>query len=92
MREAGLILVMLGTVIFGYFQMRQLDRFLEKHGKADGKEQAAKEQAAKEPDCVMFTEELSDEELLKEVRDFRRKHADTRILLYYSPDTSRRKA
>ena len=32
------------------------------------------------------------EELLKEVKDFRRKYADTRIVLYHSPDTKRRKA
>ena len=86
-REAGLILIMLGAVIFGYIQMKQLDRFLEKNRKS-----VEKDLTAREPDCVMLTEEVSDEELLKEVKDFRRKYADTRIVLYHSPDTKRRKA
>ena len=86
-REAGLILIMLGAVIFGYIQMKQLDRFLEKNRKS-----VEEDLTAREPDCVMLTEEVSDEELLKEVKDFRRKYADTRIVLYHSPDTKRRKA
>ena len=86
-REAGLILIMLGAVIFGYIQMKQLDRFLEKNRKS-----VEKDLTAREHDCVMLTEEVSDEELLKEVKDFRRKYADTRIVLYHSPDTKRRKA
>ena len=32
-REAGLILIMLGAVIFGYIQMKQLDRFLYENQK-----------------------------------------------------------
>ncbi len=80
--EILLILSVLGVFVFGYFLIARLDKFLDEKRKT-----IAKENEKKEPSCVMLTEEMSDEEVADEVRRFREKHENTRIVLYDITDT-----
>ncbi len=82
MKEAILIIAVLGAFVYGYFLMAKLDTFLDENRKA-----IKKENEKKEPSCVMLTEELSEEEIVEEVRRFKTKHERTRIMLYDSSDT-----
>ncbi len=83
MRDILLILTVLSVFVFGYFVMARLDKFLNENRKA-----IEKETEKKEPSCVMLTEELSEEEIAEEVRRFRKKHENTRIVLYDSTHTA----
>ncbi|MBP3411973.1 MAG: hypothetical protein J6K89_01805 [Oscillospiraceae bacterium] len=82
MRDIILILSVLGVFAYGYFLMVRLDRFLDENRKA-----IEKETEKTEPSYVMLTEEMSEEEMVEEVRRFRKKHESTRIVLYDSSDT-----
>ncbi len=82
MKEALLLICVLGIFVFGFFQMARLDKFLNENRKS-----IEKENEKKESDCVMLTEELSDEEIIKEVRRFHRKHGVTKIMLCEWRDT-----
>lgn len=81
-RDIILIISVLGVFVFGYFLMARLDKFLEENRKA-----IEKEEEKKEPSCVMLTEEMSDEDIVEEVKKFRETHKGTRIILYDSSDT-----
>lgn len=81
-RDIILIISVLGVFVFGYFLMKRLDQFLDENRKA-----IEKENERKEPSCVMLTEEMSDEEIAREVKQFREKHAGIRIVLFDSADT-----
>ena len=81
-RDIILIISVLGTIVFGYFLMTRLDKFLDENRKA-----IEKEEEKKKPSCVMLTEEMSDEDIAEEVRKFRQTHECTRIILYDSSDT-----
>ncbi|MBE6672742.1 MAG: hypothetical protein E7599_04395 [Ruminococcaceae bacterium] len=81
-RDSILIISVLGTLVFGYFLMARLDKYLDENRKA-----IEKEEEKKEPSCVMLTEEMSDEDIAEEVRKFRETHEGTRIILYDSSDT-----
>ena len=81
-RDILLILCVLGVFVFGFFLMARLDKFLDENRKA-----IEKENEKREPSCVMLTEEMSDEEIVTEVKRFRDKHIGARIVLYDSTDT-----
>ena len=81
-RDIALAISVLGVFVFGFFLMIRLDKFLEENRKA-----IEKEEEKKEPTCVMLTEEMSDEEIVQEIRRFRETHEGTRIILYDSSDT-----
>ena len=81
-RDIILIISVLCVFVFGYFLMARLDKFLEENRKA-----IEKEEEKKEPSCVMLTEEMSDEDIVEEVKKFRETHKGTRIILYDSSDT-----
>ncbi len=81
MKEAILIIAVLGIFAYGYFLMGKLDKFLEENRKA-----IEKESEKKEPSCVMLTDELSNEEITKEIQLYREKYGDIKILLYNYSD------
>ena len=74
-----LILAMSGVFAFGYYLMTKLDKFLDENRKA-----IEKETESREPSCVMLTDSLTDEEILEEIRRFRKLHEDINVLLYDS--------
>lgn len=76
-----LLVSVFGMLGFGFFLMTRLDRFLEENGKTD-----EKENGTKEPSCVMLTGNMSDEEIVTEIRNFREKHESSRIVLYDGAD------
>ncbi len=82
MKEVLLIIIVLGAFVYGYFLMGRLDKFLEENRKA-----IEKESEKKEPSCVMLTEDVSEEELMEEVRRFRKKHKGAKVMLYDNTDT-----
>lgn len=81
MKEILMIIAVLSVFVYGYFLMAKLDQFLEENHKA-----ITKENEKREPTCVMLSKELSEDEIVEEVRRFRRKHESIRIMLYDSSD------
>ncbi len=81
-RDIILIISVLCVFVFGYFLMARLDKFLDENRKA-----IEKEEEKKEPSCVMLTEDMSDEDIVEEIKKFREAHEKTRIVLYDSSDT-----
>ena len=77
-----LILSMSGVFGFGFYLMTKLDKFLDANRKA-----IEKENESREPFCVMLTNSLTDEEILEEIRRFRKLHEDINVLLYDSSHT-----
>ena len=77
-----LILAMSGVFGFGFYLMTKLDKFLDENRKA-----IEEENESREPSCVMLTNSLTDEEILEEIRRFRKHHEDINVLLYDSPHT-----
>lgn len=76
MKDIILMVAVLVAFGFGYFLMIRLDRFLDEN------RTAIKSETQKNvPSCVMLTEELSEEELVEEIRCFRETHKDAYILL-----------
>ena len=76
MKDIILVAAVLGAFGFGYFLMIRLDRFLDENRNA-----IKSATQKKEPSCVMLTEELSEEELVEEIRCFREAHKGGYILL-----------
>lgn len=77
-----LILAMSGVFEFGFHLMTKLDKFLDENRKA-----IEKENESREPSCVMLTNSLTDEEILEEIRRFRKRHEGINVLLYDSSHT-----
>lgn len=67
--------------IYGYILMRNLDGFLVKNAK-----KLNQKITQQSPSYVMLTGELTLDEITEEIRNFKEKHEDVRILLYDSSD------
>lgn len=81
MREVLLVLAVLLLVGYVYFLMRKLDRFLSENRKS------IEEKSGKtEPSRIMLTNDLSDEEILNEIRQFCVKHKNARIVIFDDMD------
>jgi len=76
MKDIILMAAVLVAFGFGYFLMIRLDRFLD-----ENRNTIKSATQKKEPSCVMLTEELSEEDLVEEIRCFREAHKDAYILL-----------
>lgn len=67
----GLVLIVIGApciFAFGGYLMKRLDDFLGENT------QENQEEKTEEPSCIMLTGEMTDEEMLQEIRDFCGKH------------------
>lgn len=74
-----LVMIIIGVpciFAFGAYLMKRLDDFLEENYREN-----QEEQKTEEPSCVMLTEELTDEEMIREIRDFCGSHEEARIFL-----------
>ena len=81
MREVLLVLAVLLLFGYVYFLMRKLDRFLSENRKS------IEEKSGKtEPSRIMLTNDLSDEEILNEIRQFCVKHKNARIVIFDDMD------
>ena len=76
-RDIILVVSVLTVMVFGFFIMKRLDKFLDENRKRI--EQNKKEKA---PSCVMLTTDMTDEELVKNIRTYEKQHGDAYITLY----------
>ena len=54
-RDIILIVAVLGVMVFGFFVMKRLDKFLDENRK-----RIEQEEKKKEPSCVMLTTDMTD--------------------------------
>ncbi len=80
MKDFLLILIIVAALAGGYFVMGWIDRFLA--SSCRNEPSAYQKQA---PSCIMLTDRLSDEELIRSVRQFAKQHGPTCIILQHSP-------
>ena len=80
-RDIILAVAVLGVMVFGFFVMKRLDKFLDENRK-----RIEQEEKEKEPSCVMLTTDMTDEELIKNIRTYEKKRGDAYITLYQDED------
>ena len=76
-RNIILVVAVLGVMVFGFFVMKRLDKFLDENRK-----RIEQEEKEKEPSCVMHATDMTDEELIKNIRTYEKKRGDAYITLY----------
>ena len=80
-RDIILVVAVLGVMIFGFFVMKRLDKFLDENRK-----RIEQEEKEKEPSCVMLTTDMTDEELINNIRTYEKNRGDAYITLYQDED------
>ena len=80
-RNIILVVAVLGVMVFGFFVMKRLDKFLDENRK-----RIEQEEKEKEPSCVMLTTDMTDEELIKNIRTYEKQRGDAYITLYQDED------
>ena len=80
-RDIILAVAVLGVMVFGFFVMKRLDKFLDENRK-----RMEQEEKEKEPSCVMLTTDMTDEELIKNIRTYEKRRGDAYITLYQDED------
>ena len=80
-RDIILVVAVLGVMVFGFFVMKRLDKFLDENRK-----RIEQEEKEKEPSCIMLTTDMTDEELIKNIRTYEKKRGDAYITLYQDED------
>ena len=80
-RDIILVVAGLGVMVFGLFVMKRLDKFLDENRK-----RIEQEEKEKEPSCVMLTTDMTDEELIKNIRTYEKQRGDAYITLYQDED------
>lgn len=78
-RDIILLLAVFAMFAFGFCLMTKLDKFLNENRKA-----IEKENESCEPTCVMLSKNLTEEEVVEEIRKFRSAHEEACIVLYDS--------
>ena len=80
-RDIILVVAVLGVMVFGFFVMKRLDKFLDENRK-----RIEQEEKEKEPSCVMLTTDMTDEELIKNIRTYEKQRGEAYITLYQDED------
>ena len=80
-RDIILVVAVLGVMVFGFFVMKRLDKFLDENRK-----RIEQEKKEKEPSCVMLTTDMTDEELIKNIRTYEKQRGDAYITIYQDED------
>ena len=80
-RDIILVVAVLGVMVFGFFVMKRLDKFLDENRK-----RIEQEEKEKEPSCVMLTTDMTDEELIKNIRIYEKQRGDAYITIYQDED------
>ena len=76
-RDIILVVAVLGVMVFGFFVMKRLDKFLDENRK-----RIEQEEKEKEPSFIMLTTDMTDEELIKNIRTYEKQRGDAYITLY----------
>lgn len=77
-----IIVSLSGVMILGFFVMKRFDKFLERNKNA-----VEEEMKKQEPHYIIFDADNSEEDIIKEIEKFRKKHTKTKIVVYDSDDT-----
>ena len=80
-RDIILVVAVLGVMVFGFFAMKRLDKFLD-----ENRIRIEQEEKEKEPSCIMLTTDITDEELIKNIRTYEKRRGDAYITLYQDED------
>ena len=80
-RDIILVVAVLGVMVFGFFVIKRLDKFLDENRK-----HIEQEEKEKEPSCVMLTTDMTDEELIKNIRTYEKQRGNAYITLYQDED------
>ena len=80
-RDIILVVAVLGVMVFGFFVLKRLDKFLDENRK-----RIEQEEKEKEPSCVMLTTDMTDEELIKNIRTYEKQRGDAYITFYQDED------
>ena len=80
-RDIILVVAVLGVMVFGFFVMKRLDKFLDENRK-----RIEQEEKEKEPSCIMLTTDMTDEELIKNIRTYEKQRGDAYITIYQDED------
>ena len=80
-RDIILVVAVLGVMVFGFLVMKRLDKFLDENRK-----RIEQEEKEKETSCIMLTTDMTDEELIKNIRTYEKKRGDAYITLYQDED------
>ena len=80
-RDIILVVSVLGVMVFGFSIMKRLDKFLNENRK-----RIEQEEKEKEPRCIMLTTDMTDEELIKNIRTYEKQHGNAHIILYQDED------
>ena len=80
-RDIILVVAVLGAMVFGFFVMKRIDKFLDENRK-----RIEQEEKEKEPSCVMLTTDMTDEELIKNIRTYEKQRGYAYIALYQDED------
>ncbi|MBQ7872852.1 MAG: hypothetical protein IJ360_02640 [Clostridia bacterium] len=80
-RDIILVVAVLGVMVFGFFVMKRLDKFLDENRK-----RIEQEEKEKEPSCVMLATDMTDEELIRNIRTYKKQRGDAYITLYQDED------
>ena len=64
-RDIVLAVAVLGVMVLGFFAMKRLDKFLDENRK-----RIEQEEKEKEPQCIMLTTDMTDEEIIKNIRTY----------------------
>ena len=80
-RDIILVVAVLGVMVFGFFVTKRLDKFLDENRK-----RIEQEEKKKEPSCVMLTTDMTDEELIKNIRTYEKQRGNAYITLYQNED------
>ena len=80
-RDIILVVEVLGVMVFGFFVIKRLDKFLDENRK-----RIEQEEKEKEPSCVMLPTDMTDEELIKNIRTYEKQRGDAYITLYQDED------
>ncbi|MBQ7322922.1 MAG: hypothetical protein IJW99_12550 [Clostridia bacterium] len=80
-RDMILVVAFLGVAVFGFFVMKRLDNFLDGNRK-----RMEQEKKKKEPSCVMLTADMTDEEIIKNIRTYEKQRGVAYIAFYQDED------
>lgn len=87
MKEALIIAIPIAIFLLGYFLMSGFDRFL-----GENRETIENESEKQEPSCVMLPDEMTEAEIVEEVKKFRKNHGKVRIVMYDGKEHGSREA
>lgn len=74
-----LALAFFAVIVFGYFLMAKLDAFLE-----NNRRYIEDEKEVQEPSYIMLSDNLSDDEIMDEIKEFRQKNESISVVIYNS--------